>query len=204
MKVSLKDDSVQLAMDPLAKTHCDSVAASQTPKVRPFAPSLHSLQANAQGRPIGLAASPSGKGDTQNLFRYIFSRLAMVTDAQFEPHHGLLAGCRGETMSTGSDGRVSAEELRERAIKRLSKLMARADKVSPSPLDQSIESFDPEAWMDKRDTLRVVANIMLGAAVLLLLASIAGLTAELLRPIGETYLTSFNGEVQRVVPVAVD
>ena len=107
-------------------------------------------------------------------------------------------------MRTDSDNRVSADELRERAIKRLARLLARAEKAAPSPLDQSIESCDPEAWMAKRDTLRVVANVMLGAAIVLLLASIAGLTAELMRPIGQTYLTSFNGEVQRVVPVAID
>ena len=107
-------------------------------------------------------------------------------------------------MATGSEERVSQEELRKRAVKRLGKMRSKLEKAQPSPADLSLDGHDPEAWMAKRDTLRVVANVMLVFSVILLLSSIGGLAAELLRPIGETYVTSFNGEVQRIVPVAVD
>ena len=92
-KVSIKDDYVQIVLPSPAKTYCGGVIPPQPTKASLFTLICSHYKRLHKAAHPGPRALPSGKGDTQNLFRYIFSRLALAPNAQLERYHGLLAGC---------------------------------------------------------------------------------------------------------------
>lgn len=108
-------------------------------------------------------------------------------------------------MARESADAEDPETLLKDAVSRLAKLEATADKDAAALAQENhYVDVDPEDWMAKRDAMRWAAHALRAISVAVLLFVVGILVAEILRPIGKTYSTSFSGDVHQIIPYKVE